>query len=221
MNTLEGAKELVEREAVRTTKMNQVVVTSDGTNEAVIPGFPYRFKAQGDKILVAVDIFKSGFECKACAGTGKISWHCKCEDTDRPGFRYTLLQLEEVSASLGADMSQARKTIPCADCHGDFLGARRNSTCDICKGKGASIYIPDISKNLPTTGVIVSVGAEVRNPELSNNTRVLFGAYTGTMIPTKAVGVAFKVLRDIEVLCVIKGGEDLAAFDFVVTDKDL
>ena len=38
------------------------------------------------------------------------------------------------------------------------------------------------------------------------------------MIPTKAPGVVFKVIRDIEVLLIIEGGEDLAAFDFVQLD---
>ena len=75
---------------------------------------------------------------------------------------------------------------------------------------------------MPTTGVILSLGCNI-DPELGFklHDRVLFGAYTGVMIPTKAPGVVFKVLRDIEVLCRIKGGEDMAAFDFVTIDKDL
>jgi co-chaperonin GroES (HSP10) len=209
---LEAGKKLVEREVIATQTQNTLII-DDGTNEAGIPGFPYKFRAQGDKILVSVDIYKSGYECKDCKGTGRIMSQCVCESTDRPGYKYD---------SMGVAIEPTRRDqTKCPVCKGDYLNLRINAVCSLCKGTGASLVIPDSAKSLPTTGVIVSVGSLVTNPELKNNTRVLFGAYTGVMIPTKAPGVVFKVLRDIEVLCIIKGGEDLAAFDFVMIDKDL
>lgn len=45
---------------------------------------PVSFEAFGDRILIQQDNFKSGYECKACGGTGKSAlnpmWRCKeCE----------------------------------------------------------------------------------------------------------------------------------------------
>jgi co-chaperonin GroES (HSP10) len=214
MSELENAREMVEREGIKATKMEGVLIADDGSNECVIPGFPYRFKAQGDKLLVSVDVFKSGYECKTCKGAGTIKLSCLCEGTDRPGYKYSSSMLE----GLDDVMFDVRSKMNCPSCGGDYLGARKDFTCTECNGKGALIWIPDQSKLLPTTGVIVSVGSEVTNAALKNHTRVLFGAYSGTMIPTKAPGVVFKVIRDIEVLLVIEGGEDLAAFDFVQID---
>jgi len=205
-----GAVELVERGFLaRQEETQNIIVRDDGTNTASIPGFPYIFEAMGDKILVAVDVYKSGYECKECKGTGKITSHCACEDSGRPGYKYV------------EPANDVQKDMKCPECLGDFISKRVDKECSECKGKGALIWIPDQSKSMPTTGVIVSVGSEVKNLRLKNHSRVLFGAYTGVMIPTKAPGVVFKVLRDIEVLCTIQGGEDMAVFDFVVTDKEL
>lgn len=215
----EKGKELVERQLYATQTANTVVV-QDGSNKVSIPGFPYIFSAKWDNILVSVDIYKSGYECKECKGVGRIKSHCSCEDTDRPGFRYTNSQLEEFQNTLGVIVTDTRAHILCPSCSGDYITHRVDAPCAACGGKGALIYIPDQSKVLPTTGVIVSVGSSA-NPEFKCGMRVLFGAYTGVMIPTKAPGIAFKVIRDIQILCEIEGGEDMAAFDFVIPDKEL
>ena len=209
MSELEDGKELVERQVLATQTKN-VIIVDDGTNEVVIPGYPYKFEAKGDKILVSVDIFKSGYECKTCKGVGKVKVHCACEDSERPGFKYAVPE------------SPAQYSTKCAWCEGNFESKRTEIPCGECGGKGGLLVIPDAGKLLPTTGVIVSMGSKV-DPELGlkMHDRVLFGAYVGQMIPTKAPGVVFKAIRDIEIICVITGGDDMAAFDFVVIDKDI
>jgi len=47
-------------------------VTLDDSNVVTFPGSPYGFEALNEKVLVAIDIFKSGFECKVCLGKKKI-----------------------------------------------------------------------------------------------------------------------------------------------------
>ncbi len=211
MSELENAKELVEREVIATQTRNTIVI-NDGTNRASIPGFPYAFEAKGDKVLVSVDIYKTGYECTECKGTGRIKSSCLCDfgGIARPGFKYHNPE------------SPTQEMTLCPQCGGDYLSKRIDIECPKCKGKPHLLHIPDTAKSLPTTGVIVSLGNNV-TPELGLKIqdRVLFGAYTGVMIPTKAPGVVFKVLRDIEILCVIYGGEDMAAFDFVTIDKEL
>lgn len=215
---------MLERNSVRGVNTKGTVIMDDGTNEAKIPGFPYIFVAKGDKILLAVDIFKSGYECRTCEGKTTIDKKCKCENPefDRPGFKYSSNQISDFMTDMGRDIAAARTDIKCPECLGDYISRRTTEVCPECKGKGALLHLADESKTLPTTGVIVSMG-ELVNPKLGYKCgqRVLFGAYVGVMIPTRAPGVVFKVMRDIEILCEIKGGEDLANFDFVTIDKEM
>lgn len=219
---LENATTLAQRQTIRGVNTAGTVVMDDNTNQASIPGFPYIFLAKGDHILVAVDIFKSGYECKKCLGKTKIQMHCVCEDTTRPGFKYNQEQIDEYDKTLSLSIAVERGKMVCINCGGDFASYRKEVICPECNGKGSLLHMPDQAKTLPTTGVIVSLGSEVpSNLGYKCGQRVLFGAYVGVMIPTKAPGVVFKILRSIEILCEIKGGENLANFDFVTIDKDL
>ena len=213
MSLLESGKEMVEREVIATQTKNTVII-NDGSNTCTIPGYPYGFEAKGDRIMVSVDIFKSGYECKSCKGTGKLEVKCECENTDRPGYKYD---------SEGVNIEPLRRVnTKCPSCAGDYLSKRQSLECPDCKGKGATLWIPDQSKILPTTGVIVSMGTKVdKDLDLKLHDRVLFSAYVGQMVPTRAPGVAFKIIRDIEVLCKITGGGDLSSFDFVTIDKEM
>lgn len=218
---LDNATELVNRN-VRATQTKNITVVDNGSNEVSIPGFPYSFRAQGDKILVAVDVFKSGYECRSCKGSGTIKISCSCDGSSRPGFKYNQAQVDEFVKSLGVAGADARAMMKCQECKGDYLNMRKTEVCSACQGKKSLLELPDTAKSLPTTGVIVSMGPLV-DPRLGfkNHDRVLFGGFVGVMIPTKAPGVVFKVMRDIEILCTILGGEDLASFDFVSIDDKL
>ncbi len=52
---------------------NTQEIVLDGSNTVSFPGFPYLFTAIGEKILVSLDQFKSGYECAECKGEGKIN----------------------------------------------------------------------------------------------------------------------------------------------------
>jgi hypothetical protein len=214
MSMIEDAKELVERQVIATQTLNTVIV-NDGSNVASIPGYPYEFEAKGDMVLVSVDIFKTGYECKECKGAGRIKSRCACEETDHPGLKYSLSDLFEFQP----DIAKARAEMKCPTCKGNFQAMRVDAVCPLCNGKATLLHIPDASKILPTTGVILSLGPLV-NKELGLkiHDRVLFGAFVGVMIPTKAPGVVFKVIRGHEILCTIRGGEQMAAFDFITID---
>jgi co-chaperonin GroES (HSP10) len=209
----EGIKELIER--AKQEKQSTTELVLDGSNKVAFPGFPYKFEALGKKIIVSIDVFRSGYECKICKGKGKIDIRCVCED-HRPGYKYSLLELKEFE---GSEIYTAREMMYCPQCLGHPENKRRTISCEPCKGHGTLIEIPDTSKNLPTTGVVVSIGAGVKLEKIKYKVgdRVIFGPYAGSMIPTKA-GLMFKVLDWNQVWCRIEGGEDLAAFDFVLTD---
>ena len=157
-------------------------VVKDDSNEASFPGFPYRIKARGSSIIVNVDIFKSGYECKSCKGSGQV-----------------VVQVASL-VTRGVE----NKLIECED----------------CKGKGALLHLADESKNLPSTGVVVSIGADVVATDINLYDRVIFGPFSGRFLPISKAGVMLKIMDQREATGIVYGGEDLAAFDFIDIPKE-
>lgn len=168
----EAAVEVFNRvDAENQLKSAQEIILDD-SNEVAFPGYPYTFEALHEKILVAIDIFKSGYECKECKGKGKV------------------------------EVKQGRDAA--------FID------CAACQGRGALMFLPETSKNLPTTGVVVSMGKTAKEKaDFKVGDRVLFGAYAGTMIPTK-IGLMFKYMDWYLGVVKIRGAESLGAFDFIL-----
>jgi co-chaperonin GroES (HSP10) len=179
-------------------------------------------------------VFKSGYECKECRGKSKIEVKCHCEIGGHPGLKYSDEDLKTIKESFGNDVALARSGLVCPECDGDYVSMRKLAPCPVCKGIGHVIVIPETSKNLPTTGVVVSMGACCRTDKDGSRfiwdingikrplgfdigDRILFGPYAGSMIPTRA-GLMFKIIDAMQAWCKIEGGEDLAAFDFIVRD---
>jgi co-chaperonin GroES (HSP10) len=166
MSTLaDAARSLLERKGKATTEL-----TLDGTNKVSFPDQPYKLEALGKKIIVAIDIFKSGYECRACAGKGT----------------------QTTSAGIVL-------------------------TCPDCKGRGFWLELPQTSKSLPTTGVVVSIGNRCNLEKLGYKIgdRIVFGPYAGSMLPTK-LGLMFKILDWNQAWATVEGAEELGAFDFVM-----
>ena len=133
-------------------------------------------KADYDKIVILLDKFKTGFECKSCGGEGTFEQCPRClgEGKDRFG------QI-------------------CGVCHGEpanIIGKQ----CPDCRGIGTSIVIPESAKAIPTSGIIVSLGPDCKTRKIGD--RVLFGAHTGYMLPFKG-NVKLRIMREHEPLCSI------------------
>ncbi len=132
-------------------------------------------EAVEDKILILLDKFKTGYECKTCDGTG-------------------ILQKCATCSGVGADrFGQA-----CKECDGSLNIYPKD--CDRCKGVGASIIVPETTKGMPTSGIIVSAGPKCKDRSLGE--RVLFGAHVGYYIPFKG-NVRLRCLREHEVMCLM------------------
>lgn len=131
-------------------------------------------EATHDKIIIVLDQFKSGYECKTCGGEG-IEPRCSCGD------------------------GKNRLGGLCKLCEGDpdkYAGKE----CRVCKGIGSTIVLPESAKQLPTSGRIVSCGPECRVRKVGE--RVLFGAHTGYFLPFKG-NQKLRVMREFEPLCKI------------------
>jgi hypothetical protein len=70
-DTESGLRILEALDAAKPTSIT--AIEKDQSNRAKFPGFPYEIEARTSNIVVAVDIFKSGYECKTCKGTGAIT----------------------------------------------------------------------------------------------------------------------------------------------------
>lgn len=218
MSLEQRAREMLER---ATENLSPTELVLDNSNKIGFPGYPYLFEALGKKIIVSIDIFKSGYECKVCKGRKKTETICVCETYDHPGLRYSNEEIATIRENLGSDVSDARAALPCPECKGDYISMRRVETCTACKGLGAVLILPETSRNLPTSGVVVSIGNRVNLEKLGYKVgdRILFGPYAGSMIPTKA-GLLFKILDWNSAWCRVEGADELGAFDFVLQDEN-
>lgn len=138
-------------------------------------------EAVENKILILIDKFKSGYECKDCNETG-LYISCECERAGTPG-RYILGNINR----------------ECRYCNGAYA-ERKGKTCPSCKGTGSTLIMPENARGIPTSGVIVSTGPKCTSRKISE--RVLFGAHTGYFLPFKGAA-KIRCMREDEILCLI------------------
>lgn len=223
------ALEILDRGEKEKEDLSATSLVLDNSNEISFPGYPYIFEGLGEKILVSIDVFKSGYECKVCKGKRRIETRCSCQAEGHEGKRYSAEEIKSIRETLGDGIADAREAQLCPSCDGDFVAFQKNETCPSCQGRGAILILPDESKNLPTTGVVVSMG-EATTPtarailnkiplNYKVGDRILFGPYSGNMIPTKA-GILFKIMDADAAWCKIKGANDLGQFDFILQDSE-
>lgn len=156
-----------------------VVETKDNT-VFVVAG-KLALEAIENKILILIDKFRSGYECKDCNETG-IFVSCECERNGTPGKFVTRLGEK-----------------PCPYCDG-YYEQRRGFSCKACKGTGSTLVMPENARAIPTSGVIVSVGPLCSVRKIAE--RVLFGAHTGYYLPFKG-NAKIRCMREDEPLCLI------------------
>jgi|SRR5580765_234803 len=139
------------------------------------------FRAIGHRIMVLEDEFRSGYECKACDGSGHTNIKCKhCKGTG-------LHKGKEENGS-------------CPDCEVGTSDGRKSlgyELCSVCNGRSGLIVVPDSSKRRPLTGRIVSAGRDVT--EFKVGDRVMYTNFTGTDFDLKG-GVRIRVMLDHDVM---------------------
>lgn len=175
---------------------------SQSNNVVFIVAGLIALEATEDKIIIQLDPFKSGYECKFCDGTGTFKRCISCNSTG----------LNEMGRA-------------CRDCAEVLIydddGTPSYDTskrCHVCKGNGSLIVIPESAKALPTSGRIVSAGPECKVRKVGE--RVLFGAHTGYFLPFKG-NIKLRIMREHEIMCRIYGIEqDIALGDFMVLEED-
>jgi hypothetical protein len=158
--------------------INEITTNTSVDNVIFIVGGKLGLEAIGDKILILIDKFKSGYECKDCNETG-IYIACECARNGSFGTKPNGRTCHFKDA-----------------CERQVIG----ETCRTCNGTGSTLKIPETARAIPTSGVIVSVGPKVTIRKMGE--RVLFGAHTGYFLPFKG-NAKIRCMREDEPLCLI------------------
>lgn len=182
--------------AIAHPEIKQTEVEEKGNLVLVIQG-KVALEAIEDQIIVLLDKFKSGYECKDCDETGIIT-QCSCRKGGHPG--------------------ENRLGGVCKQCGGDPSSVE-NKQCRACKGSGQTIIIPESTKGMPTSGRIVSTGPECTKRNWGE--RVIFGAHIGYFIPFKG-NVRLRIMRETEPLCLVHSvDENLTMDEFMVFEEPI
>lgn len=170
-------------------------VKHDTLNVIELADLGVSMEAVADKIMILVDSYKSGYECKECGGTGRIKSSIvegatsQCADCKGKGVTLVIPDNAKSMPSTGVIVSMGPDT--------KFMKIKED--LKECK----SFYEPDQVKEHEDklAQMPIQVGA-----------RVCFGVHVGTKIPLKG-NIILVVMRENEPLCRIFGSD--------IADKEL
>ena len=143
-----------------------------------------------------------------------------------PGFPYTFRAIGEIIlVSIDIPLSG----FECKKCNGkkriEVKEGREAKweICSECKGFGGKVIMPKGSKQLPRTGIILSMGKKaaekLAEEDIKIGDRILFSEHAGSMIPTKA-DLMFKYMDWYNAVLKVGGADVLSAFDFILQEKE-
>src|SRR5437867_6892619 len=124
-----------------------------------------KFAAFGDRLLISEDEFRSGYECRGCNGSGRIT----CPDCRGVG-------------SHARERGEIVVSIKCSTCMG-----KGSIMCPGCEGKGGILVVPDVSQRRPSTGQVVSVGDKCKYFKVGDN--VLYSNFAGHAMDLERAGI--------------------------------
>lgn len=145
-------------------------------------------EALGTNVIIKEDRFKSGNECKRCDGLGFLDEVCRqCEGTKEDRFG-------NPCKWCGTNAAETDKVFANSS-SGLHLEAGKQ-LCPECKGRKAIIAIPEESERRTSSGIVMSVGPEVKRLVVGD--RVFYSNFAGTAIEFKQIGVA-RIMHEEEI----------------------
>jgi len=185
----------IDTAAPNVERPEQRLATSLSNNTVFVVAGKLALEAVENKILILIDKFKSGYECKDCNETG-IYQGCTCARLGTPGVK-----------------ENGKSCVYRDGCSKQVVG----TTCRTCKGTGSTLILPPNARGIPTSGVIVSVGPLANKRKI--NERVLFGAHTGYFLPFKG-NAKIRCMREDEILCLIHSVDNAETLgEFIQVDE--
>jgi co-chaperonin GroES (HSP10) len=187
--------------------MGLVNIDSDNAVELVELGI--QLEAVEDKIIVMMDSYKSGYECKECGGTGKVKSTVvkgaerDCEACNGKGATLVVPEISRRLPTLGTVMSVGEKTNWAKFLSGEWLDDQIDREALLSCAPQLSDRKKSIEKRI----------------KIRPGAKVLFQPHVGTMIPFKG-NIRLKIMREHEPLAVIYG-TDIDARQFMDFDIPL
>lgn len=192
-------------------------------------------EALGSNLIIKEDKFRTGYECKTCDGEGTTGNKCKICNGERiletfinvtrpvpytedelsswPEWKrekLTIERTEEIRIFDANPVPSITKQAACSACmrrdaHGNMIPTGME-LCLACNGSGAFLFVPEESMRRPTSGVIVSLGPDVKT--LQKGDRILYSNFTGHAINFKQ-NVVFRIMHEHECFTKLHGIGDL------------
>lgn len=162
-----------------------------------------------DKIIILVDQWKSGYECKECGGSGEVKSIINpeilrtCDTCKGKGQTLVIPDSAKSLPSTGVVVSMGPATQY-------MMLKKRRENCLFNRQKHAGTPHYD-----NWTIEVEEVDLDLKNTSIQIGTRVVFGVHVGTKVPIKG-NIKLVIMREKEPLCVVFGNDigDKEIIDF-------
>jgi len=165
--------------------MSPVELKQDSLNVIDLTEVGVSMQGISDKIIILVDEYKSGYECKTCGGTGQVASVINpdikrtCDNCKGKGLTLVIPDTAKSMPSTGVIVSMGPET--------EFMRAQRT-------WKFYILQFFNVHKKF-LNSIPVQIG-----------TRVVFGVHVGTKIPIKG-NIKLTIMREKEPLCIVFGSD--------------
>lgn len=189
-------------------------ITQDDLNVIELVDLQIAMQAIENKIIVKVDQYKSGYECKECGGSGKIKSTVvegsfrDCDKCEGKGATLHIPDNVKSLPSTGVIMSMGPL------CQSSFL-KKEMKEAQTAQNK-IDVAIDPIAWDYWKCE-IDRIQQQYQACMLHVGTRIVFGTHTGTKIPLRGE-IKLTIMTEKEPLCVLFGTniEDRAILDYTV-----
>jgi len=184
-------------------------IIQDDLNVIEITDLQIAMQAIENKIIVKVDQYKSGYECKTCKGSGRVKSTVNeeilrsCDDCNGKGETLIIPDSAKSLPSTGVIMSMGPKT------ESMLIKAKiKDIKANMKLHTNTEAYDWDLES-------CNEAEEELKNCLLHVGTRIVFGTHTGTKIPLRGE-IKLTIMTEKEPLCVLFGTniEDRAILDY-------
>jgi hypothetical protein len=176
-------------------------VDIDNANAIEFPDLDIALMAIEDKIIVMIDSWKSGFECKDCKGTGKVGSFINpelvrsCDTCKGTGATLHIPDSHKSLPSTGVIVSMGPLT-PYCQIKKMIANWKKQAERDL---KNSVVYA-DIDER------IQEAEAELQGCLMQIGTRIVFNVHVGTFLPIKSESrVRLKIMRVTDPMCIVFG----------------
>ena len=182
-----------------------IELKQDSLNVIDLTDIGISLQATEDRIIILVDGYKSGYECKTCKGTGRVPSILNadvlrsCDACQGKGQTIIIPDTAKSMPSTGVVVSMGPET-RAEQIINNIRGLERTLAEYAIEG---NMYCSDASN---TQKNIDYCKRKLKECLIQVGTRVVFGVHVGTKIPIKG-NIKLTIMREKEPLCIVFGSD--------------